>query len=187
MCSSSLFCHHWTKLGRRQKTLLERVLENNFRPGRYGPLLAKEPLPAKPPFDDRRRRLLWARLREEQDAYQRAETFWPDDPGWYREVVAGSFGLYVCALHGSELPSYLSLERPVERRPPTPEPRPRQYATAALLCTACGCESGGNAQGWVALFAQDPHQDPVPRAQAFCPECAEESSPLPWSISADYY
>src|SRR5439155_7562661 len=122
----------------------------------YGALLADEPLPARPPFDDRRRRLLWARLREEQDAYERAETFWPDDPGWYREVVAGSFGLYVCALHGSELPSYLPLERALERGPRAPSPRPPPSVTGARLSSELGRASPGHSQSWAALFAPDP-------------------------------
>jgi len=42
---------------------LERVLENSFRPDRYGALITQEPLPRRPPFRDQRRRDLWRELR----------------------------------------------------------------------------------------------------------------------------
>ena len=81
-------------MARPKKKLLERVLEGSFRPGRYGELLAREPLPAEPPFRDERRRELWHELLRVQRRYcQHAD---PHDPYYFSRLVR--------ALHGAPLP-----------------------------------------------------------------------------------
>jgi hypothetical protein len=169
-----LFLPPLAKIGRRRKTLLERVLENSFRPGRYGQLLAEEPLPEKAPFRDRRRRLLWQRLLEQQRNYREAKSGEYFDADWYRERAAEGFGRYVCALHGSTLPSYLPLEPKQERPKETlpPGSLPRYVLPVELICEECGRVVEDEAFGWVALLAQD-GLDELPELGLYCLDCAQ--------------
>jgi hypothetical protein len=88
--------------GRPTKTLLERVSDNSFRPGRYGHLLAGEVLPAEPPpgFRNRRRRRVWALLRECQQAWQASA---------HSAMICAQFAELVRVLHGG-LDRYALLE-----------------------------------------------------------------------------
>jgi len=159
-------------LGRPRKTLLERVLENSFRPGRYGPLLAAEELPARSPFTDRRRRLIWDRLLEMQEHYRTAQGDELRDADWYRAVYAAAFSSYVRGLHGRLL-SYLQPEPQPASRPKQPPPGPAEYVfSVRLRCEECSWESEEEAVGWVALLGYDPREDDYPAAVVFCPECA---------------
>jgi hypothetical protein len=174
MCSSSAYCQLWTKLGRRRKTLLERVLENSFRPGRYGHLLAEEPLPDKLPYRDRRRRLIWERLREQQRDYSQPRSCELFDSDWYRELAVEAFGRYVCALHGSELPSYLPLATsPSEPPEPTLPSRlsPKYVLAVVLICEECGALAEEEATGWAALLSHELFAE-LPELAFYCPECA---------------
>ncbi len=81
-------------MARPKKTLLARVLENTFRPGRYGELLVTETLPTRPPFRDERRRDLWQELLRVQRRYrERGERY---DPYYFSQLVR--------ALHGAKPP-----------------------------------------------------------------------------------
>ena len=68
MSSSSSFCHSWTN-ATTAKNAARAGARKQLPPSRYGPLLAREPLPERAPYRDRRRRLLWERLREQQRQY----------------------------------------------------------------------------------------------------------------------
>src|SRR5687768_1356979 len=85
-------------MGRRRKTLYERVLANTFRPDRYGDLLARERLPEYAPFRDRRRRELWQGLLGLGRSYR-------EQPE-YRTQLAKDFAALVRSLHGAALPSW---------------------------------------------------------------------------------
>lgn len=92
-------------MARPAKSLLERVLANSFRPGRYGELLARQGLPRHSPFRDQRRRELWQALRHVQRLYH-------DDPApELREQYASQFSQLVRALHGARLPSWYLAHR----------------------------------------------------------------------------
>jgi hypothetical protein len=82
-------------------------LAGSFRADRYGQLLGDELLPATAPFPDRRRRLLWRLLREQQLYYQQAE----DDNVFtavkHRALAAEAFSRLVRTLHGAKLPWWL--------------------------------------------------------------------------------
>jgi hypothetical protein len=161
------------KMGRRRKTLLERVLANSFRPGRYGSLLGEEPLPAKAPFRDRRRRLIWERLLEQQADYREPRSSEYFDEDWYRGLAAEAFGRYVCALHGSELPSYLPVEAETHPKRALPSPPARKYVLAVEFdCAECGACADDYAFGWVALCAHEPFAE-LPELAFYCPDCAE--------------
>jgi hypothetical protein len=99
-----------SKIGRPPKTLLERAIAGSFRADRYGRLLDGELLPATPPFTDRRRRVLWRMLREEQRAYQEATDGGVFSAEKNRAIEARSFSRIVRALHGAELPWWLQDE-----------------------------------------------------------------------------
>jgi hypothetical protein len=86
------------RMGRRAKTLVERVLENSFRPGRYGHLLAGELLPAPCPFEEPSRRELWRALRQIQQRCHRERG--------HEAAYAGDFSQLVRALHGSRPPRW---------------------------------------------------------------------------------
>jgi hypothetical protein len=167
-------------MGRPRKTLLERVLENSFRPGRYGFLLGIEQLPARCPAKDRRRRLIWARLREVQDRYRAVPAEAPDAED-RRAAYARAFGSYVCGLHG-RLVSWLPLKQPPPRcheEAPTVAPGPPEYVfSVTLRCEECGWENDDGALGWVALLGYDPREDDFPTAVVYCPDCAEREFEL---------
>jgi hypothetical protein len=94
-------------MGRPAKSLLARVLENSFRPDRYGALIAQEPLPRRAPFQGERRKDLWRELRAIQGRYN-AE---PE----YRSQHAQDFSKIVRVLHGARPPRWYS-ERMERRR-----------------------------------------------------------------------
>jgi hypothetical protein len=98
-------------VSRPTKTLLERVLENSFRPGRHGHLLAGELLPAEPPrgFRTARKRHVWARLREWQAGWQRERK-----PS-VRAQAASDFSAMVKHLHGGGEPDWFDGLRRVAR------------------------------------------------------------------------
>lgn len=165
------------EMGRRKKTLLERVLENSFRPGRYGHLLDSEPLPASSPFPERRQRLIWERLRAVQEDYRTATGNQHRRAEWYRELHAETFSSYVCALHGSELPSWYpplgqkEQQARAQEAPPCADGPAEYVCSVQLRCEECGQESEYEAAGWVALLGDDPRYD-LPEAFVFCPDCA---------------
>jgi hypothetical protein len=97
-----------SRIGRPPKSLLARVLENSFRPGRYGPLLLAEPLPRTPPFRDQRRRELWWELR----MIQRHCVKEPEHLSSY----ARDFSRLVCCLHGASPPSWYREQRERSQR-----------------------------------------------------------------------
>jgi hypothetical protein len=99
------------KMGRPQKTLLERVVAGSFRADRHASLLDGELLPATSPFSDRRRRRLWQRLREEQRYYQEAVDDAVFSAEKHRAIAAQSFSQFVHALNGSKLPWWLEEKR----------------------------------------------------------------------------
>lgn len=96
------------RVGRPPKSLLERVLENTFRPGRYGSLLLAEPLPRRPPCRDQRRRDLWFELR----AIQRQCVKEPE----YLSSYARDFSRLVRCLHGAAPPRWYGERRERSRR-----------------------------------------------------------------------
>lgn len=97
-----------SRVGRPPKSLLTRVLENTFRPGRYGSLLLREPLPRRPPFRDQRRRNLWFELR----AIQRQCVKEPE----YLDSYARDFSRLVRCLHGAAPPSWYGERRERSQR-----------------------------------------------------------------------
>jgi hypothetical protein len=107
------------KMGRPQKTLLERVLAGSFRADRYASLLDEELLPATSPFSDRRRRRLWQRLREEQRFYQEAVDDKVFSAEKHRLIAARSFGQLVRAPHGGKPPRWLEQEWSAARARPS--------------------------------------------------------------------
>ncbi len=167
-------------MGRPRKTLLERVLENSYRPGRYGFLLGSEQLPARCPAEGPRRQLIWARLRELQDRYRAVPAEAPDAED-RRAAYARAFSGYVCGLHG-RLASWLPLNQPPSQRCEealTVVPGPTEYVfSVTLRCEECGWENDDGALGWVALLGYDPREDDFPTAVVYCPECAEREFEL---------
>ena len=97
-----------SSVGRPPKSLLTRVLENSFRPGRYAHLLPAEPLPRRSPFRDERRRDLWQELR----AIQRQSLKEPE----YLASYAGDFSRLVRSLHGAAPPRWYRERRERSRR-----------------------------------------------------------------------
>ncbi len=94
-------------MARPAKSLVARVLDNSFRPDRYGRLLEPEPLPRRSPFRDERRRDLWQELR----AIQRRCQAEPE----HLKAHARDFSRIVRCLHGSVPPRWY-LERRERRR-----------------------------------------------------------------------
>jgi hypothetical protein len=86
------------------------VIAGSFRADRYASLLGGERLPATPPYPDRRRRLLWHMLREEQRRYQEAADDKIFSAEKNRAMAARGFGRVVRALHGAQLPWWLEDE-----------------------------------------------------------------------------
>jgi hypothetical protein len=93
--------------GRPSKTLLERVLENSFRPKRYGELLAGELLAEEPPrgFRSARQRRAWSLLREAQQNWQsngrsRRDIEWSEE-------LARMFAELIRWFHGARKPSWI--------------------------------------------------------------------------------
>ena len=84
--------------GRPRLTLLERVLEDSFRPGRYAHLLDVDELPQHPPerwMDPER----WADVLDAQRRYRDGTT------------EASEFSMLVGALHGRPLPEWYTPPR----------------------------------------------------------------------------
>lgn len=92
-------------MSRPPKKLLQLVLEGTFRADRHAHLLAGEPLPEKPPYRDRLRKHIWAKLRDWQ------AWFALEGPDGQREV-AREFGALVRALHFGPLPEWAEPSTP---------------------------------------------------------------------------
>lgn len=97
-------------MARPAKSLHSRVLENRFRPRRYGPLLGSEPPLPSSPFRDQRRRELWQALRQIQRLYRQERA------PRLREHYAGQFSRLVRALHGAPLPGWYRQHQVVDLR-----------------------------------------------------------------------
>lgn len=85
-----------------KRTLLERVLDESFRPVRYSELLAGPLLTEQAPFEDAHRRAIWAELRNLQTWSQH----FPDQ-AW---ESAREFSALVHYLHGGQKPSWYDEE-----------------------------------------------------------------------------
>jgi hypothetical protein len=95
--------------GRPTKTLLERVVENSYRPTRYGELLAGEILPQDPPrgFRNARQRRAWRLLRRAQQNWQdNARSGRRNDREWSEEL-ARMFAELVRWFHGASKPTWI--------------------------------------------------------------------------------
>jgi hypothetical protein len=97
--------------GRPSKTLLERVLENNFRPKRHAELLAGPALPAEPPmpFLSTDQRRVWQLLRDWQRHWKDINAgHWSFEHLPKEEHLvqaAGDFADLVRWLHGAPKPA----------------------------------------------------------------------------------